>query len=166
MPTPLRTLARLTPLLLAATACTPALHEPRSDAKPLTAVPFEQALGADWHLTYRDMPGTDRRMGTGAGQKSLRIGVVETKSTTDTLTSLACQAFGKDVGEATRFLLSCAKAATNAPKPVLTWLTTHIDRPSTGPGHTTTHNALDYHLGVNRTQAVRVLYISRAAGKR
>ncbi|MFM9445110.1 hypothetical protein [Streptomyces acidiscabies] len=163
MPTPHRTLACLTPLLLAATACAPAPHEHRSDAKPFTAAPFEQALGKDWHLTYRDMPGTDRRMGTGAGKKSLRIGVVETKSTTDTLTSLACQAFGKDVGEATRFLLDCAGAATNAPESVRTWLTTHIDRPSTGPGHATQHNALDYHLGINRAQAVRVLYISRSA---
>ncbi|GAV42564.1 hypothetical protein [Streptomyces acidiscabies] len=161
MPTPLRTLACLTPLLLAATACTPAPHAPRSDAKPFTAAPFEQALGKDWHLAYRDMPGTDRRMGTGAGRKSLRIGVVETKSTTDTLTSLACQAFGKDVAEATRFLLSCAEAATGAPAPVRTWLTTHIDRPSTGPGHATQYGPLDYHLGVNRDQAVRVLYISR-----
>ncbi|WP_416970236.1 hypothetical protein [Streptomyces sp. 4F14] len=160
MPTPRRALALLTPLALAATACTPT---PQADAKPaatLASAPFEKALATDWHLTYRDLPGTERRMGEGKGPKNLHIGVVETKSTGGTLTSLACQAFGKDVPQATRFLLACAKAATNAPAPVRHWLTSHIDRPSKGPGHTTTHGPLDYHLGVNRTQGVRVLYLS------
>ncbi|MET8982597.1 hypothetical protein ABZX85_44170 [Streptomyces sp. NPDC004539] len=162
------------------TACNPALQQTPADAKPapaLAAAPFEKALGAEWKLTYRDMPGTERRMGSGEGRNGLRVGVVETKPSADTRTpstslapltsldSLACQAFGKDVKEATRFLLACAEAATSGTaKDVRTWLTTHIDRPSTGPGHTTTHSTphgtLDYHLGVNPTQAVRVLYIS------
>jgi len=173
----------LAPLALL-TACNPALHDTgtapgtRADAKPapaLAAAPFEKALGTTWHLTYRDIPGTPRRMADGKGAKGLRVGIVETKGTGGTLTSLTCQAFGKDTEEATRFLLACAKAATPATPPpatpandatatpVHTWLTTHTDRPSTGPGHTTTHGPLTYHLGVNPDHTVRVLHLTPSA---
>lgn len=165
-----------TPLLLAAlalTGCGTGSSAPAADAKAspgalalpeVTSASFEKALGERWKLTYRDMPGADgRRMGNGATGEGLRVGVVETRGPAG-MESLACQAFGKRAEAARRFLLACADAAGTAPQSVRDWLTAHADRVSSGSGHAISHGAVDYHLGINKDQGVRVLYISPGQG--